>query len=552
MTLSRSPLIYCFFIFFLAQAGYYFLHAGYGSTFHGAFNIIGTASGAVLTHFKEHFWQSLFYYHLLPTGYIAYAYGFNILFPPDGQLGFYILHTVLGLWTVGSMYKILERLSVNKIISITLITLFILSPAFNLYQSMGWYDFPTACLLIISTWRMARFSDEPTFKNGFIFFLTIAMLCSVRSMYHVMLYFVPLIFMSLIVFRKHYKIILLSALIPFLLVFGMYFKNYILYKTFSVNSYSGENISMITMQWNFPLKYRYEGIKKGYFSDLALCMQSSDTIGDRVPENFAYGGTYCYKVIAQKYRDNYIKKLGTDYKEVGILQPLPGQVVPHRSQLGNIGMDLEYARNAKQALIHYPSIYFMNTLFSWRYYFCDSVSYFYENMQNARHLPNWIPYRASTKSIWPLSISLPFLMLFGICYLCLSSRKLIIKFLSIYFTLSIFSVFYYHGFTCGGDLQILIIMKNLILMLAMIFIVLLHNLIERLRKTTINVLDSTSNNIILFILCNIAFSTIIMNYFAGNEQQRYRFYVTGLFFILLAVFMQFIFHSFKERYLRSK
>lgn len=531
------PFLYCIGLFFFTQIVYSFLHLGWGNYFSSYL----ATDPLVLPFFKKDFFKTLFYYHKLPPGYVAYAYGFQILFPPDGKIGVYFFHTFLGVWSVISLYLIQKRLGINRFIALTILTLYLINPAFILYQTMGWYDFSTACLLIISVWSLSNFADKPTFRNGLLFFSIVALLCSIRSIFHFTFYLLPLTIVCLIIFRKHWKVTLLSASLPFLLVFGMYFKNYYLFKIFSVSSYGPENIYMVTMQWNFPIELRYEGIKRGFFSDLALCHQSPDGVGNLLLPDYAYTGTYCYKVIAQKYRDNYLKMLGTDYKDVEALQPIPGQTLPHRLEVGNIGMDKEFGRNAFQALIHYPRIFLLNLKECWRLYYSDSVSYFYENMQNTRKLPTWLPYRPSRECYYILTIIYPFLIYLGACC-TLFNRRLIYFASSSYLGLAgILNLKYAFAKTRMDWTSSCEMIRNNIWF--MIFFLLLTLLIYQLKIKKYNFKPLFNHNqraVILFIICNAVYASIVMTSFTGNEQQRYRFYITGLFFILFGLYLQLI------------
>jgi len=479
----NKAIIYCIIIFFAAQALYCMLHLGFITNYYGALNQVGTDFPAHDV-IRKHFWQSIFYYHLVPPLYIFYTYGFVELFPPDGQIGIYLLHTLLGLWAVCSLYQILNKFHINTYLSLVLISLYVFSPQFNLFESMGWYDFPTAALLIIATWRLMKFADQPSFTHAFIFFSVIGLLCSIRSMYHIALYFVPVIIICAFVFKKQRKIVLLSCVLPFLFVFSFYLKNYLLFDYFSINSYAGEPLAGIAMQKNLTLEQRQQGINKGFFSDLALCPQSADTIPGKLP-NFAFTGYHCYNVIADKYRQAYIKKLGKEYKNIPVLNEIGGTVRPHRNVLGNIGMSLEFQKNAVQAIIHYPTTYLKNIIVSVKFYFTNTLSYFYLNMGNVRQLPPRIIFKSTSKGSYFLVLYYPWLILFSMLCLCCPKK------------------------------------------------------LEGLGTSVSTLFTMTQKKTIAFILGNIIFSSLIMILFTANEQQRYRFYVDGLYLILTAIFIQY-------------
>jgi len=560
-------LIYCFIVFFMAQLLYALAHAGFYTNYYSALTQVATAIPAIdVIH--QHFWQSLYYYHIAPPLYFLYAFGFALLFPPDGQLGIYILHTILGLLAVYALYRVQERLGINKKLAVFLITLFLLSPSFNLYQTMGWYDFPVACLLLISTWCFIQLYDAPSFKRGCVFFGIIALLCGIRSLYHVNLYFVPLIILTLFFIKVNRKQVLLSCLIPFIFVFSMYFKNYMLFDAFTINSFSGEVFANVAMQFGLTLEQRQQGVAQGYFSELALCPQSADTIPFKM-KNMAYDGLYCYKVIAEKYRQHYIQTLGRDYKNIPILNTIPGSFYPQRNVLGNIGMDQEYQKNAIQSLKHFPLVYLKSVLNSWRIYFVDSPDYFYQNMVNIRHLPEslrmnlWSYNHVFHKLIYNksdvVSVALlciyPFLIIFSLGYFLFARAGLVI-FSFIYWLFVLPGMIHYlnlfvaiHIF--NGSIQskmvvCLLTFTGFLAALMILFRSTLSLLAKKKRAVHYQRLitppfEAGKRVFVFYLFSNITFTTMIINFIAANEQQRYRFYIDGLYLIIFGLMIQTLF-----------
>jgi len=397
----------------------------------------------------------------------------------------------------------------------------------------------------------------------------------------------------ILIFKGNRKKILLTAFLPFMLVFSMYLKNYILFDTFTINSFSAEVLANITMQWNFPLKYRIEGINKGYFNDLALCPQSADTIPTKT-DDFAYTGYYCYKVIAQKYRDAYIEKFGTKYVNIPVLQP-QNDDMPQRNTLGNIGMDKAYQKNAINALMHHPEIYLRNVVQSYFYYFDDSVSYFYENMTNHRHLPviNYFPSYMPNPYVM---VFYQFSLLFAFYYLlftkelrqsvfagafvlqaaCILYAALIhvriseiLFFISMGFLLVIAAVYLNpqssRRTTAGGTVKVFFennviaaLLTSCVTLIFTIFFIKFHTFqhvfrfliaqtylsillfvfaIASFRYWKTSSLDQVQRLSIIFILCNIVYTSAVVTLTAGNEQQRYRFYIDPLYMVLLGLFL---------------
>lgn len=548
-------LLFCFFVFFLAQLLYSAAHAGFYTNYYTAANQVGINTPQ-LALFRQHFITSLWYYHINPPLYSFYSYLFIILFPPQGELGIYVLHTLLGLTAVYSLFSLFARFKINVKLAAFLIAAFVLSPTFNLSQTKGWYDFPTFCLLITAAWRLICMIDTKTWKNASLFFLVIALLCSIRSLYHVLFYYVPLIIVSTLVLKKQWKMVLLSSLLPFLFVFSCYFKNYYLFRAFTINSFSGEVLANATMQQNVTLQQRYEGIKAGFFSDLALCPQSADTIPIRA-ENFAYTGYFCYNVIAEKYRQQYITELGTNYADIPILQSSPIAILKQRNTLGNIGMDKEYQRIAIQSLLHYPDAYFKTVKSSWHSYFIPYPAYYFENMVNIRHLDHllkrnifsYVPGQAQTLHAGSQYVSLiyvvmlPFLVFYGLMILLFSQN--LTWFLSKCYFAGVASIYAVILFSKNSSYildQAIYVERTLYFMLIACALGSIIHLFYRnplKRLNLLSKLDYAQRLTVIFMLCTIVYTTIMVIYVAGNEQLRYRIYIDPFYLFIFGLFANF-------------
>ncbi len=541
--ITREPnLLFCFFSFFFAQFLYALICAGFGKGFLSV--IIFPQFWIPWDIVKGHPWQSLFYYHVQAPLFTAYIFLCTLVFPPDGQLGIYLLHTGLGLFAISALYKIQIRLGVNKNLATLLILIFILSPTFNLFETWGLYDFPVMCLLLIATHRLMKLIDLPSWRNGFYFFLTISLLCNIRPLYHIAFYFIPVLVTLMWVLNQHKKIILQSAIIPFVLLLVPYVKNYYLFHIFTLNSWQGEVLSNATMQWHLSLTDRLDGIKKGYFSDLALCPHTADGFPNKF-ENMGYTGYYCYDVIAQKYRDTFVNKLNKDYSGIAILNSVSGDKRLHRNVLGNIGMSQEYGKNAVASFIHYPYAYFASINEGWRLYFTKSPSYFFDVMGNPRQLSNsllssWLsyhPYVSSSMTAGSENISLillfmlPLLIIFGVAYIKIPQRLMSFTVIYLLGLIAFFSGFLYLTKT-RFDWPVQYYVMWAVLGYNVISIIPLYLLshFEPAKKCKENI-------IIAFILCNILYTTLMINFTTGTEEQRYRFYLDGFYFILLGLFL---------------
>lgn len=565
---DSADIIFLIVMFFMGQLTYHFAHAGFFSAFNQLDFIVDVR--AIFAE-EGHFWESIFYYHLAPPLYVLYASLFYKYFPPHGEIGFYFFHTLLGVYTVYSLYKIQRRLDIHPILATALTTIFILSPSFNLAESSAFYDFPAACLLIISTWHLAKLLDQPRLFTSLIFFTTIALLCSIRSLYNIVLYMVPLIIITLLILRREWKIILMGSLLPFLFVLAPYLKNYILYDAFTTSSYFGETLDSATMQFYVTLKQREEGIKQGFFSDLALCPSTPESV-EKQTINSKLSGWYCYGTFADQYRRAYIQKINRKYANIPLLSCDPilnketGVYLPRRSCLGNIGMSKEYQKNAFQAILHYPHSYKKSVTGTLRQYFNNTVSYYFEVASNQRKLSediqkSWLRWKLMQKPNLKLSISLPLLFaypllcFFSMCYLFYSNKGINLL-ICLYLTALFFTICKAiinmadsspHLMLKSWDLQAVLIISIIkMVILLTLMTLLLRFMINKLNGRGRQYLESlihpsmeyNKRVIVVYLLANIIFTSIIIVFLVGIAQQRYRFYIDGLYLILLSLIIQ--------------
>jgi hypothetical protein len=201
--------------------------------------------------FLETAWQTLDTYYLqhdlLNSIWMLHSqpplYNFFIgiglkLAPVNNALLFQLTHHVLGLVATLGIYSITKHLTKNKNLSAIISILFVLSPAFILYEGLFFYDFPVAILLIITAWIFQKFVSTNKTSYLVAFFAMAALMVLTRRVFHLLwfLFFAGFMFYY---YKHEWKRILLACSIPFLILMFWQGKNLFYFGTFDMSSWGG-------------------------------------------------------------------------------------------------------------------------------------------------------------------------------------------------------------------------------------------------------------------------------------------------------------------------
>lgn len=561
----RKYLALCFLSVFLGQflangAGIGFLSDFWGST----------TMGIYCPPFSPTAWEfikSLWYVHAAPPIFSGYEGLFEYyFFPPSGFIGIYLWHTLLALLMAYSLFKLCERLRVNLFLTTLLIVVLMTSPSFNRVESLGWYDFPVLVIISSLPYFLIKFLDGRTVFSGLCFFSLLALICLIRPIFDLTLYFIP-VFLSLILITRNFKLVCWAGLLPLLLVATFYIKNYVLFDYFGLTSSSGENFSIATSQFHLTKAERLYGIKAGFFSDMAYCPPVPDMAGNDVGANMFYGGDVCYFKIAEQYRKSYVKSLKRDFSDVLVLshfwlraeRGLEKRI--NRNYIGNIGMSKQYKYDAIQSIIHFPRAYVQSMRETWRLYFCPHMGYYMDRnilskeskkfgKKDNKLLFSWLnfwgpntnlsagPERASKLLI----VLLPFLIFFAVNYVFTDNRRYL-RFISAFYLLILLC---YHRHLQNNqyifiNLSILVMLGTLLVsLLILIYLRKKHKMGEIGMPIFPSSLASEKYTL-LYMVATIVYVSLIITMATGAEQDRYRIYIDGSYLVLFASMVQVLF-----------
>ncbi len=178
--------------------------------------------------------QSLWYMHSQPPLFNLFLGLVLKIFPEHYLFAFYWIYMMMGLAFSVILYVIMIQIRVIPWISALLTSFFMISPIVLSYELWLFYEYPTALILLLGLYFLNRFVLFGRQKDCFKFFLALATIIYLRGLFNI--YWLVLIAVILILCNsKHRTKIFKAFLIPFLLVLCLYVKNFIIFKSFSIN-----------------------------------------------------------------------------------------------------------------------------------------------------------------------------------------------------------------------------------------------------------------------------------------------------------------------------
>lgn len=294
---------------------------------------------------KHRLLETCFYMHIQPP-LLNFGVGLALKLPePFDTYALHAAFLAFGLTLYLGLYLLERRLGVSRPLAAVVSTVFMLSPSFILFEHWLFYTLPCAVLLIVAALFLFDLLETRRSRSILGFFTTLLLLCSLRSMFH-LCYFLLVLAVGVYACKGYRRRVLLLALIPLLLLFSLYFKNYVLFGKFSVCTFSGKNL-WITTVGNMGWKDREALIKAGKISELSRVNRWS-ALCDYPPE---YQNVKEFEGIPVLRQTN---------KSTGAV---------NYNHLGFIPICDQYGKDAVYVLTHYPRNFVIATALSWYRYF---------------------------------------------------------------------------------------------------------------------------------------------------------------------------------------
>lgn len=183
---------------------------------------------------KHHLIQSLFYLNSLTPGFNFFLGVVLKLFPNQYPEVFHLIYLAFGLLFCITLFLLMIEIGLNVHLSLCLTSLYITSPMVFEYENWLFYEYPSAALLSLSLLFLLRFSKRNEFSDVLTFFSLLAVIIYVRGLFSIYWFLFVLCFL-LVIKKQEWKKIVLACAVPFLLIFALYFKNLMIFHSFSIN-----------------------------------------------------------------------------------------------------------------------------------------------------------------------------------------------------------------------------------------------------------------------------------------------------------------------------
>jgi hypothetical protein len=192
---------------------------------------------------KTRFLESIWYLHGQPplfnflTGLLYQG------FSPQSRI-YQLLFLASGFVFSFAFYWLGLRLGLKQWVSAVLTIWFMISPATVLYENLYIYAYPTAFLLVLAALSLSKFLETDKFWWGFAFCSSLTSLCLTWAIFH--LFWMIAVILLVAIFYRNLRKLVVICLLPLLLVFSWYSKNYFMFGTFAASSWAGMNLSHVT------------------------------------------------------------------------------------------------------------------------------------------------------------------------------------------------------------------------------------------------------------------------------------------------------------------
>jgi len=237
---------------------------------------------------KENLLQSLLYLHSQPPAYNLYlgvVLKYGGLYAPVIFRASYLITGLLSLWT---LYTFMRLVHIHHVVAFFCAAFFAVSPPALFYENWLFYTYPLVLILILSSFLLLVSLKTRSSVHLFLFFITLSCLVLTRTLFHT-IWFVAIFCWVLLYHNKNRKRIVMSALIPFLMIFSVHAKNYLLFRQTALTSWFGMNLMKMT--FTIPRHHVQQEVLTGTVTDIALIMpfQSPESYQQYLPQDSVTG-----------------------------------------------------------------------------------------------------------------------------------------------------------------------------------------------------------------------------------------------------------------------
>ncbi len=212
--------------------------------------------------------ESLFYLHGQPPLFNLLLGVVLKLAPGHFGAAMHAVYLSLGLMLSLAMYLVLVRVGLRRWTSAVVAALLSATPAFVLYENWLFYEYPVAALLVLSALALSEFLRRGTFLSASTFFLLLASVIYVRSIFQIAWLLLAL-GLLLAVRADLRRTVLLASALPTLVVLLLIVKNVVLFGVPTTSSWFGMNLAQVVYH-AIPAADRRPYVERGELSRVSL------------------------------------------------------------------------------------------------------------------------------------------------------------------------------------------------------------------------------------------------------------------------------------------
>lgn len=312
---------------------------------------------------RQRLWESLVYLHMQPPGFNLLAGLVLKLFPDQPAPALHAIQMVQGLVAGLCLFELMRLMGVRDRFSAPLTMLFIVSPGVVLFENLFIYDYLSMAQLLLCGVLLYRFVDAPTKGRALAFQLSMLAMMLVRNGFHLP-YFILLTAVMWWFMKAERGMIARAALVPLIVVTGLHLKNWALFGQFTASTWHGVQAAFVTtLQLNEDEKARLH--QAGVVSSAAL---------------------FTPDVPLERFAGHFSAPAATGIPVLDRPRGLAGR--PNFNHSAYLQLQGVFLDDAKAVLLHYPKAYVRSVLRAWFCYFLP-VGDYPQLGENRRRIAQW-------------------------------------------------------------------------------------------------------------------------------------------------------------------
>jgi hypothetical protein len=191
--------------------------------------------------------QSLYYLHMQPPGYNLFLGIVLKLFPDSYAAAFHAIHLAFGAVITCLLFRLMRCLGVGVRLAFMAVALFMVSPGVILYENWILYEYQMAFILTVSAVLLYRYVERRDAASAAGFLACQCWLMLIRNYFHVV-YVAVILVLLLYYTRRNRRLVAVVGSLLLAVILGIYLKNLMLFGQFTSSTGLGMNMVAVTCQ----------------------------------------------------------------------------------------------------------------------------------------------------------------------------------------------------------------------------------------------------------------------------------------------------------------